>query len=187
MKLQTQAIAGFAIGAIITVGVAMFLMPSKTPFYSAARVDGNTLKTLYNSDFFRLIFDFKYNSNSQGFDLSPSANTVSGATVAVDTRLMTVSTTGKSIAGDRTLVPFRLEHNRVSGLLQLQTLVAIVNANPGCYFMFNPDDYATVDPADHTHICYKIVAYTSAGRPIDVGEINRLVFQLNPSPPGRMY
>lgn len=186
MQRQTQTIVAFAVGAVITIGAVLLFMPSKTPFYSAARIDGNTLKSLYNADFSKLVLDFKYNSTTNGFDLFPSATGASGP-VAVGTRLMSVSTSGKSIAGDRTLVPFILEHNRISGLLQLQTLVSIVNANPGCYFMLNPDDYVTVDPADRTHVCYKIVAYTSAGRLIDVSAINRLAFQLNPSPPGRMY
>lgn len=188
MKLQPQAFAGFAVGAIITIGVAMFFMPSKKdPFYSAAKIDGNALKELYNAEFSELVLNFRYNISTSGFDLEPAAFNADRGSIEIRDKLLSVLSSGKNIAGDRTLVPISLEHNRVSELLQLKTLIEIVDANPDCYFILNPDDYDVVEASEHKYIYFKIVAYDKAGKEIDVSRIETRALQLNPSPPGRLY
>lgn len=87
MKLQSQGIAGVLVGAVIAIGAVILFMPVKQdPFYAAAKVDGNLLKTMYNSDFSKLVLNFKYNASSMRFELSAAAINPSGGPVAIKKR-----------------------------------------------------------------------------------------------------
>ena len=155
MKLKTQTIVGFVVGVTIGIAAVLLLSPPPPTFYSSVRIDGNTLKTLYNGNFSKLGFYGKVISGHT--DLVPEVYNTAGTIVSTPAGLVRVLSTGTSLTVTD-LPRYYLEHNRLPNhYLQLQTLVSIINSNPGGYFILNAAVY------DPTHIYYQIIPYNSAG------------------------
>ena len=188
MKINKATLTGLVVGLVVGVSAVLIVNPRPPqPVYDSLRIDGNILKTLYNGNFSKMILDFQTASGSSKIDLLPGVYNSSGVLVAPPAGLLRVLTTGNTISGSRVLSGFSLEHNRIKNLLQLQTLVSIMNENAGGYLELSAADYKNIDPTDLTHIYYQITPFRSDGSRINTSSINPKVFQLDPCPPARPY
>jgi hypothetical protein len=142
------------------------------PVYDSIRIDGNLLKSLYNSKGFTSL-SFNIKNVSGKFDLTPSM---------VLPGLVKVFSSGPAISGSKILVPYLLQHYNVSQFLQLRAMVSIVDLNPGSYFTLIPGTYT-----NNSYISYSVNPYKSTGVAISkAGNAPRL-YQLDPCPPARSY
>jgi len=195
MKLQTQAIVGFAAGVVVAIAAVLIIrsinpIPPPPPIiYDSAKVDGNTLKALYNNgNFSALSLNFRTIANTNRMDLQASVYNNSGTPGSVPPGLIRFFTTGTSISGDRILSGYYLEHNHMpSRARQLQTLDSIITRNPGGYFILKAGDYRVIDPSYNTYIYYQIIPHASNGALIDVSRLTPRALQLDPCPPAHAY
>ena len=191
MKLRTQAIAGFAVGVIVAIVALMCrliipLPPPTSTIYDSVRIDGNALKTLYHSDNFAALT--LYSSTTSGrIDLQGRTSYSNGSQGTVPPGFIRVFTRGTSISGDREFPGYYLEHNRISGKLQLQTLDSIITRNPGGYFTLVAGDYRIIDPTNTTNVYYQIIPYRSDGSKINISVLPPRAGRIDPCPPGHSY
>lgn len=189
MALQKQAITGATIGVLIGAAAALIYFTfQRAPKYRSMRMDGNIVRSLYNSNNFgRIEFNFKLNANRE-FELVAQAYATNGSEILTPTGLLTVLPETREISGSKTLVPYTLEHYNVASLRQLRDLINIIGTTNGRYFDLMPRDYVEIDPQQKNNVYYKIFPKEPGGGPINPPPgTDARTFQLNPSPPGRRW